>query len=121
MRNSKSFRNNEPPVFTKMYEMTSWLFGRVEGFPRVFQRTLGERLLDNALRTLEALTAAQFRKDRLAPLSGCNERLDAMRVLLRLAVDSKCLSFRQYEHVTGMAQEVGRMVGGWIAHQKGKA
>ena len=111
-------KNAEPPLFTKMYDITRWLLERVEGFPRVHRVTIGQRVSECALIILEDLTRAQFRKKKRELLMGCNERLDTLRVLLRLAVDTKALSFRQYEFITGELQEAGRMLGGWIAHQR---
>ena len=36
------------------------------------------------------------------------------RILLRLALDLKYLSFAQFEFVSKCFLEIGRMVGGWI-------
>ena len=108
----------EPPLFSKLYDIAKWLVGRVAGFPKVVRFSLGERILENALLVLEDVTRAQFRRKKLDLLIGCNERLDALRVLLRLAMDTKGISFRQYEFSTGELQEAGRMLGGWIKRER---
>ena len=112
------FGSAEPPLFSKLYDIAKWLVGRVAGFPKVVRFSLGDRILDNALRILEDVTRAQFRKRKLDLLVGCNERLDVLRVLLRLAMDTKGISFRQYEFITSELQEAGRMLGGWIKHER---
>ena len=108
----------EPPLFCKLYGIAAWLIGRVQGFPKVTRFSLGGRIVENVLIILEDVTRAQFRKRKLDLLIACNERLDVLRVLLRLAHESKGLSFRQYEFVTAELHEAGRMLGGWIKHER---
>ena len=111
-------RTSEPPLFTKFYAIAKWLIERVEGFPKVIRFSLGERLLATALQVLEDITRAQFRREKAALLTDANERLDVLRVLVRLAMETKGLSFKQYEFVCGGLDEAGRMLGGWIAQQR---
>ncbi len=110
--------SKEPPLFTKLYDIVKWLIGRVEGFSKAIRFSLGERILENAVLILEDVTRAQFRKRKLDLLVCCNERLDVLRVLLRLAMETKGLSFRQYEFITGELSEAGRMLGGWIKRER---
>ena len=117
---NSDMRSEEPPLLTKFYGIAKWLIERVEGFPKVIRFSLGERILHAALRTLEDLMRAQFRKQKLKLLIDCNERLDVLRILLRLAMETKGLSFRQYEYIIAELEEAGRMLGGWIAQQRRK-
>jgi len=37
-----------------------------------------------------------------------------LKTLLRLAMELKYISFKQYEHVVGLTDEVGRLLWGWL-------
>ena len=42
-----------------------------------------------------------------------NLLLARLRFQIRLCVEEKLLSLRQYEYLAGIVEEVGRMAGGW--------
>jgi len=73
-----------------------------------------------ALEVLEALTEAAYTKDRAAPLRRAALALQRLRLLLRLAKDVKALDFKRYGHAAVTVDEIGRMIGGWSRHDKGR-
>ena len=110
----------ELPLFTKFYAVTKWLFDRVEGYPTVQRFTLGDRTLNLALDTLECIVRAQYVKEKLPLLRKASEAMQPLRILVRLAMEKKSLSFGQYETIVTDLDECGRMLGGWIAQQERK-
>ena len=106
------------PIFTKCYAMVAWILDRISGFPKDKRGTLGERLGINGVKLLEAITDALFVRSKLAILTKADQRLRRLRVELRLARELKCLTPKQHEHVLKEADEVGRMLGGWIRQQR---
>ena len=109
--------NNEPPLFTKFYALTGWILDRIEGYPKLKRFNLGDRTADRALDVLENIVSAQYAVTKLAYLQRANEALQSLRILLRLGMEKKCLSFGQYEQAVTDLVECGRMLGGWIAQQ----
>jgi hypothetical protein len=61
------------------------------------------------------LEAANHRKgkDRLDYLAKADESLDKIRTYLRLAAGWDWLTEGQYQHVSLMVSEIGRLLGGW--------
>ena len=53
-------------------------------------------------------------RQRLAHLLDADAHLNKLRLYLRLARQWEWLSSGQYEHVSKMVAEVGRLLGGWI-------
>ena len=52
---------NEPPVLlVKWYDVTKWLLGRVDSFPKNQRFIFGQRIADRALNVLEALVEAAY-------------------------------------------------------------
>jgi hypothetical protein len=76
-------------------------------------------ILDEALRMLAALTMANRLADKREALAEASGRLDALRIVVRLARRIGFLPNPSYEILTEIADEVGRMLGGWLKHEKG--
>lgn len=103
-------------VFTRCYDLLSWLLPRAEKFPRSFRFTVTQRLVDAALDVQEALFEAQSQRgtERLRALQRADSRLNRVRLYLRLAYDWHWLNAGQHEHVSRLVAELGRLLGGWI-------
>jgi 23S rRNA-intervening sequence protein len=107
--------STEMPIFTKTYDLLTWLVPATNRFPRAQRFTLTARLLDAAFDLRERLEEANVRKGtaRLESLSKADEALAKTRVYVRLAAKWHWLTDGQYKHVAGMLAEVGRLLGGW--------
>ena len=89
---------------------------KAEKFPRAFRFTVTQRLMDAALDVQEALFEAQSQRDaaRLAALRAADAALGRLRLYLRLAHHWRWLSSGQFEHVSAIVAEIGRLLGGWL-------
>jgi hypothetical protein len=103
-----------------MEDLTVWVMERAAAFPREHRFTVGERLVDACLDTLEALVEASYRRDRLALLAAANRTLVRVRVLGRIAERFRCLSHAQAAHLAERTLEIGRMLGGWIRSSRAR-
>ena len=72
--------------------------------------------MDAALDLQEALFEAQSQRAaaRLAALRTADAALSRLRLYLRLAHQWRWLNAGQYEHVSGIVAEIGRLLGGWL-------
>ena len=103
-------------ILTRVFDLLEWLIPKGESFPRPFRATVTARLLGAALDLSEQLLEAQSRRgaprrDRLAQ---ADASLNKLRLFLRLAHHWHWLSSGQYEHVSRMVAEIGRLLGGWV-------
>jgi hypothetical protein len=105
----------EMPIFTRTYDFLTWLLPATHHFPRAHRHTFTQRLMDAAFDLRERLEEANLRRGaaRLERLDRADEALSRVRVYLRLAVAWGWLSRGQYEHVSGMTVEIGKLLGGW--------
>ena len=101
----------------KLYDVIMWLMGRVEKFPRSQKFTLGDRIVNLSLDTLDVLIEATYTRKRLPLLQKANVQLEKLRYLIRLCHDFKLLSSKQYAYISNEINEVGKLVGGWIRSQ----
>jgi hypothetical protein len=110
---------DEMIVLTRVYDLLAWLVPKGEGFPRVYRHTVTKRLMDSALDLQDWLFLAQTRRGaaRRAVLADCDAALSRLRLYLRLAHHWRWLSDGQYEHVSAMVAEIGRLLGAWIRRE----
>jgi four helix bundle protein len=110
----------EMPIFTRTFDFLSWLLPATNSFPRSHRHSFTQRLLDAAFDLRERLEEANLRKsvERLERLMRADEALAHIRLYLRLAQRWKWLSDGQYEHVSAMVVEIGRLLGGWLKTTK---
>jgi len=108
------------PVVQKAYDLNRWLLPRVERFSRRYKLSLGDRIQSAALDLCLALVEAGHAQSKDRPLHRASRYLDQLRILLRLASDVEELSLRQLEFVSGMNEEIGRMIGGWLKASRGR-
>ncbi len=103
-------------IFTRTFDLLTWILPRTQKFPRLYRASVTQRLHDAVLDFQEALFEANAESDkkRLAHLRRADAHLDKVRLYLRLAFQLQWLSSGQYEHVSKMVAEVGRLLGGWI-------
>lgn len=106
----------EMVILTRTYDLLQWLLPQTEKFPKVYRRTVSARLADAALDFQEALFDAQAEtgKQRLRHLRRADAQLNKVRCYLRLAQHWRMLSKGQYQHVSRMVAEIGRLLGGWV-------
>jgi hypothetical protein len=102
-----------PVALDKAYGLARWLIGKTTAMPRVHRFALGDRIYTQALDLVTALTQATFSREKSRALEAASDRVNSLRILLRLAKDIHLFSFDSYTYATGLLDEIGRMVGGW--------
>ncbi len=110
----------EIPAVTKLYDIILWLMPQVEKFPRDYKFTIGDRLINLLLDSLELIIESAYTKEKQQPLRKCNLQIEKLRFLIRIAKDKKCLSINKYAYISKEINELGKMVGGWIKAESGK-
>jgi hypothetical protein len=105
----------ESPIYSRMYDLLLWLLPQVAQFPRAHRFGLGERITRLGLDLQDTLISAGLKpvSERRSFLFQADIQLAKLRRLLRLCKDLQVLSMGQYEHVSRMLAEIGRLLGGW--------
>lgn len=105
---------NDLLLFEKWIDTTKWLMGLSQRFPKRLRHGLTDRIDLLALGILEDVTSAAYRKDPRPTLGEANDKLNRLRVLLRLAHEMTVLSHLQYREAAERLAEAGRLLGGWL-------
>jgi len=107
---------NELVIFTQTYDLLTWLLPQCERFPKKQRFVITQRLQDAALDFQESIFDANAHRsaERLKHLQNADAQLNKLRLYLRLSHQWDWLSRGQYEHVSRMVANIGKLLGGWI-------
>ena len=105
------------PVFVKWSDATDWILDTVEKFPKSVRFTISGRIGNMTLDVLEGIIEAIYSKDRSHILGKLNLNIEKLRVMFRISYRRKYISRSQYEYVSEMLDETGKMLGGWKKRQ----
>ena len=108
-------------IFSRTYDLLSWLIPKSLGFPRSQRFVVTKRLQDAALNFQERIIEANRLRGRgrLERLRQADAELDKVRLYLRLAMRWEWLTEGQYRHVSEMVKEIGALLGGWVKQTRG--
>ena len=109
----------EKPVVQQTYNLIKWLIPQIAKLPRSHKFTLGDRITNLVLDTLDLLVQAVYTRRRLELLQRANLNLERLRYLIRLCYDLDLLTLKRYEYVSREINEIGKQIGGWIRQQRG--
>ena len=103
-------------LFERWMDLTQWLLERTARWPKRLRHSLTERVELLTLGVLEDITTASYAKDKRVALERAQDRLNRLRMLLRLGHQLHVLSHAQYEHAATQLVDCGRQLGGWLRH-----
>jgi len=111
----------ESPIFSKTFDLLEWLLHTTMKFPQSQRFVLARRVQDAAFNFYEAITAAALSTHKRQYLEQADIELQRLRLYLRLSHQLKFLSMGQYEHVSKMVFEIGKLLGGWQKKASGQS
>jgi hypothetical protein len=107
--------DNGMVVHTRARALVAWLVPQVATWPRAHRHTVTHHTCALAMQVHDALVAARHldAPSRGYALRDADMALDQLRQYLQMAWQWQWLSDGQYQHVSVLTDEVGRLVGGW--------
>jgi len=110
----------DPPLFVLWYDLSKWLLGKTEKFPRKVRFTFTNRIDNLALDILEGIVEARYTVRKTEILRRIDLDMEKLRILLRMCHDQHYLEARGYEYASRQINEAGKMVGGWRRQQESR-
>ncbi len=96
-------------VFRKAYEYLFWLRPTVERFTRVHKYSLGNDLQASGLRLLQLIIRANYATDKRNFIGEAITEYEIQRIFIRLAIDYKLLSDKQFTFASSRLEEIARL------------
>lgn len=106
------------PIYKASLDLTVYIEKIVCNFGRYHKYTVGTDLRNVSRRILILVARANVKKDRGSCLVEALEKLDELKILVRLCKEIKAFhSFKSFEFVTKQIVEVSRQCEGWLRSQ----
>jgi hypothetical protein len=107
-------------IQVRVFDMLNWLVPKVERFPRLYRHTVCSRLIGHALDLHEVLVQARYKTGpgRVRDLQAGDMALKQLVQYLRMAHHWQWLNDGQYQHISQMVVEIGKLLGAWLKHSK---
>ena len=104
------------PILHKTYLLLVVIALYIAKFPKHRRYTIGERIERLGLDFMTIIIRANctWGNAKVGHLSEASIVLDLFKITIRLAQDTKALPEKGYLDLAARANEIGRMLGGWI-------
>ncbi len=104
------------PIFQKIYAFYRLIHSHYSQIPKIQRYTLWQRCDYTVLLLLTQLiqTNTMAGPERVRILQEMSTQVDLLKVLIRLAQDTRAISTKQYLSLQAELQAIGKMLGGWI-------
>ena len=104
------------PIFHKIYALYKLLDAYHSRIPKAKRYTLWQKCENTTLLMLEILIETGDKRgvEREKLLHQISYKLDLLKVLIRLAKETRTITMEQYVELQALLQEIGKMLGGWI-------
>ena len=106
------------PVYKSALDLATYFEKIVHFFTRFHKYTIGTDLRNASRRILVLVAKANIKQDRIAVLTEALEKLDELKILVRLCKEIKGFrSFKSFEFATKSIVEVSKQCEGWLKSQ----
>lgn len=102
------------PLFGKTHDLLRWLVPMTVRFPREQRFVMAQQVQQAAFSFQRHLLSGALGDDKSRALQEADIALARLRMNLRLCHELQLLNTRQFGYVSGLVDELGRLLGGWM-------
>lgn len=114
--------DSHPIIIERFYVFYKLLNQAFISFPKSQRYTLGEKLERTTIDVLELLIMGSRQPEqREILLNRADAKLELLKLLLKIAGESRALDLKTESDLLSLLDEIGRMLGGWIRATKQSA
>lgn len=106
-------RYDELPVYKASYDLLLEIFRFTREFNREFKYTVGESLKKETLELITLIYRANSKTDKWETLQSAREKIEVIRLFVRLMKDLKQISLERFVQVNKQVENVSRQLTGW--------
>ena len=104
---------DELPVFKASYDLLVAIFLFTKEFKREFKYTVGESLKKETLELITLIYRANSKKEKRETLQSAREKIEVIRLFVRLMKDLKQISLKTFVQVNKQVENVSKQLTGW--------
>ena len=109
---------NELIIVEKAKDCYLYLHNALKYFPKSEKFVLSADIKNTFFEMLSLFLTANKSQYKKKILYDADVQLDLLRFKLRVAKELQILKLKQYEILSGMLSEIGKLLGGWIKSSK---
>jgi len=106
-------RYEELPLYKATYDMMLSVFRFVKDFTKEYKYSVGDTLKKETLDLMTLVYRANVRKEKATVLAEARERIEVIRLYIRLMKDLQQVSIKQFVQVNQQVENVSRQLAGW--------
>ena len=103
----------ELQVYKASYDLLLIIFRFTKDFSKEYKYTIGETMKKEGIDLLLLIYKANSVKDRVDLLQSAREKLEAVRLLVRIMKDLHQISIRKFIHINEQIETVSKQLTGW--------
>jgi hypothetical protein len=105
-------------IYQSTYQFLKLVVTVTRNFPKEFKRLIGDDLRNETTAMVALIYRANVASDKVQHIEQLRERLQVVELFLRLSLDMRWISPKQYGALTRMTQSIGRQSTGWLHRSK---
>jgi hypothetical protein len=106
-------RYTDLPLYKASYDLMLEVYSFVGDLGREYRYTIGERVKEEVLELFLLLYRANRNRDKFGVLEKARERIETVRLLVRLTKDLKVLGTRRFALLNERIELVSKQLLGW--------
>ena len=105
--------HQELPVYKASYDLLIEIFQFTKDFSKEYKYTVGESLKKETIELLTLIFRANSKPDKQVVLQEARERIEVVRLFIRLMKDLHQISLKKFVHVNQKVEDVSKQLTGW--------
>lgn len=104
---------SELPVYKSTYDLLLAIFRFTKDFAKEYKYTVGESLKKETIELLTLIYRANVKRDKQEVLQEARERIEVIRLFIRLMKDMQQISLKQFVQINEVVENVSKQLTGW--------
>ena len=101
------------PVHKSTYDLLLAIFRFTKDFSKEYKYTVGESLKKETIELLTLIYRANVKRDKQEVLQEARERIEVIRLFIRLMKDMQQISVKQFVQINEVVENVSKQLSGW--------
>ena len=104
---------SELPVYKATYDLLLGIFRFTKDFGKEYKYTVVESLKKETIELLTLIYRANVKRDKQEVLQEARERIEVIRLFIRLMKDMQQISVQQFVQINEVVENVSKQLTGW--------
>lgn len=101
------------PIYKATYDLLKVCTLTIKNFPRDFKFSLGDKLRNEIVELVVKIYKANSSKNKIEHLDDIIERIQAIKLLIRLSKDLHLLNVKRFSEISELIESISKQTQGW--------